>query len=432
MCRLRAIVAYGRKVYDLGNRFQEIRDGREEPRTAPSLVAASVFFCGLLRIRSFNALEPRLKQGPFVRLVGAESRTEGLCSVDTLGRSLRVMDVEAVRSLCVGMVEKAERNKVFREGWYGALRYAAIDGWEPIQSYRRHCPSCLTRPVKGKNREGQTIELTQYYHRYVVAMLIDKRLDLVLDFEPLLPSDLKERGPRVSDGHEGELTTAKRLLTRLKSTYGWLDVVVCDALYANGPWLTLVDQLGMGAVIVAKKENEEPLKEALVIWGDEPPERTVRDEERHEEIELWDCPDLETLSSYKGKIRVVRGVVKDLKAPRSRPRTWCLNVTGKATKLSARQIVAVARGRWHQENTGFHQFTTRWLFTHVFVHDGHGIQVLFWLFFAAFNLLTLFLYLQVRSYARDRGKDRTRTISRLIDEMLDDLARLTTSPWNTS
>jgi len=73
-----------------------------------------------------------------------------------------------------------------------------------------------------------------------------------------------------------------------------------------------------------------------------------------------------------------------------------------------------------------------WYFEHVFVHDGHGSQALYWLFFAAFNLLTLFLYRQVRSYGRDRGKDVTRTISRLVDEVLDDLARLEHSPWDTS
>jgi len=57
---------------------------------------------------------------------------------------------------------------------------------------------------------------------------------------------------------------------------------------------------------------------------------------------------------------------------------------------------------------------------------------LYCLFFAAYNLLTLFLYRQLRSYGRDRGKEVTRTISRLVDEMLDDLARLDRSPWNSS
>lgn len=431
-CRLRSIVAYGRKVYDLAGLFGQIRDERENPAKESRLVGAAVFFCGLLRIRSFNALEPRLAEKPFIRLVGAAPEIGKLCSADTLGRMLKVTDLDSVREMVVQLVAKAERNKVFREGWYGTLRYVALDGWEPIQSYRRHCDLCLVRHVKVKNRDGEIVEVDQYFHRYVVAMLIDKRFDLVVDFEPLLPADLKERHPGVGDGHEGELTAAKRLLPRVKRTYGWLDVMVGDALYANGPWLTLVRELGMGAVVIAKKDGEEPLREALAIWGDEPPEQTIRDEEAHEQIDLWDCPDLDTLSSYKAPIRVVRGRVKDLKAPQSRPHNWCMLVTGKANKLSAAKVLCVGRARWHLENTGLHQFTTRWRFTHVFLYDGHGIQALFWLFFLAFNLLVLFLYLQLRSYGRDRGKDPTRTISRLVDEMLDDLARLTISPWDTS
>jgi hypothetical protein len=95
-------------------------------------------------------------------------------------------------------------------------------------------------------------------------------------------------------------------------------------------------------------------------------------------------------------------------------------------------VLRVARGRWHIENTAFHQWTTRWQFAHVFVYDPDGMLAVFWLFFAAFNLLTLFLYRQLRSYGRDRGKDVTRTISRLVDIMNDDLARLDRSPWDTS
>jgi hypothetical protein len=121
-----------------------------------------------------------------------------------------------------------------------------------------------------------------------------------------------------------------------------------------------------------------------------------------------------------------------LDEPARDPSTWCVAVTGSATRLAPAQVLRVVRGRWHIENTGFHQWTKRWHFGHVFVHDADAMQALFWLFFAAFNLLTLFLYRQLRCYGRDRGKDVTRTISRLIDEMLAELARLDRSPWDTS
>jgi hypothetical protein len=271
-------------------------------------------------------------------------------------------------------------------------------------------------------------------------MMIDERFDLALDIEPVLPSDLR---PAVVKGKkkdrivkpeedEGELTAATRLLKRVIQTFPWLDVVVADALYANGPFLTAVNNHGLGAVIMARKETDEPLKEALHLWAQQQPCKIVEDEPAQERIELWDCPDLETLQTYEGKIRVVRGRVTRLKEPKRPQSTWCMLVTGRATKLAPEKALKVARARWHIENTGFHQWTTRWRFGHVFVHDGHGIRALYWLFFAAFNLLTLFLYCHVRSYGRDRGSDVTRTISRLVDEMLDDLVRLEAVVWDSS
>jgi hypothetical protein len=145
--RLRQIVAYGRKVLDLGFWLGRVEDTRRKPLTPARLVAAAVFYTGLLRIRSFNALEPRLGEKPFLGLVGAGLDRERLCSVDTVGRSLSRMDLASVRAVAVAMLAKAERNKVFREGWHGALRYVAIDGWEPFCSRHRHCPECLVRRV---------------------------------------------------------------------------------------------------------------------------------------------------------------------------------------------------------------------------------------------------------------------------------------------
>ena len=437
---LRQLVTYGRKVYGLGSLLGGVEDRRRTPRTGAGLVAMVVFYTGLLRIRSFNALEPRLAEEPFLRLVGA--KTPGrLCSVDTVSRALRVMDLESLRAISVEMLRKAERNKVFREGWHGAFRHIAIDGWEPFCSRHRHCEECLVRRVRIKRADGTEAEVEEYYHRFAVAILIDKRFDLLLDFEPLLPKDLRPIEPKTAKGRtrvvkadldEGELTAARRLLKRVKQRFPWLDVVVGDALYANGPFLETASRLGMGAIVIAKKQTDEPLKEALHLWGEQSPQTTVEDEKARERVDLWDCPQLETLRSYDGKIRCVRGRITKLAHPEREPSTWCMLVTGKAQRLSPQKVLAVARARWHIENTGFHQWTTRWQFDHVFTHHPDAIRALFWLFFAAYNLLTLFLYCQLRSYGRDRGKDVTRTISRLVGEMLDDLARLEAAVSDTS
>jgi hypothetical protein len=431
--RLQQFVAYANKTYHLRRLLESLSDGRCDPNIPTLHVAAATFFCGLLRVRSFNALEPKMKERPFISLVDPEQEVASLGSVDTVSRVLGQIEIDQPRNVTVSVLAKAERNKIFRDGWHGALRYVAIDGWEPISSFSptRRCEHCLVRHVKVKQADGTVKLVEQYYHRYVVAMLIDERLDLVVGLEPILPADLRPGGGTKDNQDEGELTAAKRLLRRVKQTFNWVDVVIADGLYPNGPFLSLVKDLRMGAVIIARKPNDEPLKEALHLWGNEPPREIVVDEHAGERRELWDCPDLETLDTYKGPIRVVRGRVTKIDDPKAPPHIWCMVVVGKATKLTAHQVLAVARGRWHIENTAFNQWTQYWKFTHVFTHNAQAIQVLYWLFIAAFNLLTLFLYRQLRSYGRDRGKDVTRTISRLIDQMLDDLARLTASPWDT-
>ncbi|MBM4396656.1 MAG: hypothetical protein FJ087_13330 [Deltaproteobacteria bacterium] len=145
--RLRALVAYGRKVYHLDERFDAIADGRREPVTPAPAIAKMIYATGLLRIRSLNALEPKLDETTFKSLIGARSRAGRVCSADTVARSLVTMKHDPVRQGSISTIAQAERNKVFREGWHGALRYVAIDGWEPFSSYNRCCDHCLIRHV---------------------------------------------------------------------------------------------------------------------------------------------------------------------------------------------------------------------------------------------------------------------------------------------
>jgi len=429
---LRRLLGYANKVYALGTVVARVRDGRQRPQIPMATVVRAVFACGLLRVRSFNALEPQLGEPQLRAALGLppDPARRRLCSVDTLARALRRAHPESVQTMLAALIERAERNKVFRAGWIGALRYVALDGWEPIASRRRHCPQCLEREIQdGKQR------VTEYYHRYVVALLLGPHEELVLGFEPLRNAwARRQAGERQVDGDEGEQTAAIRLLRWLRATYGrWLEVIVVDSLYPNGPFLTVLAELGFAGVIVAKKEGDEPLRDALALWGDRPGQ-VVIDSDAQERLELWDCPACQTLTTYAGPIRVVRGVVESLAARPAPRRQWCLLVVGKVTqRLSARQLLRVGRARWHLENTGFNQWTQHWRFEHVFTTDGRAIATIFALFFVAFNVLQLFVYRQLKSYGRLRGKDPTRTISRVVDLLLADLHRLTAPVvWDSS
>jgi hypothetical protein len=133
----------------------------------------------------------------------------------------------------------------------GTVRCVATDGWEPFASYDRYCTHCLVRQVK-VNRAGRDIEEVEpYYHRYVVALLLGPVVDVVLGIELVLNEEARRDTDGEHTGHEGELTAARRLIGSLDDTYGrFLDAFVCDALYANGPVMTQLDQHGYGGFLV--------------------------------------------------------------------------------------------------------------------------------------------------------------------------------------
>jgi hypothetical protein len=342
-------------------------------------------------------------------------------SADAVANVLDKLHVDGVRGALQQVVDKAERNKVFREGSYGGLRCVAIDGWEPFASYDRHCPQCLVRQVKVKRARGEVEEVPQYYHRFVVALLLGPVLDVVLAIEPVLNEEARTDTVGENASHEGELTAAHRLLDFLCQSYGsFIDAVVVDALYANGPWMTQLDAYGYGGFIVLKKENNEPFKEALALWQGQGPCEIHPDPQSKEHIEFWDADEIETLDTYKGKIRVIRALVTK---PEQAASTWCFAIIGqRARHVSRRTALKISRSRWHLENTAFNQWIQRWNFGHVFRHTANAVMAVLLLWMLAFNLLQLFIYRR-RKRPR-RPKDPTDTIRHIVEIMLREIATL--------
>ena len=388
----------------------------------------TLLHAALLRRPSINATEGDLKQADFQKLIGRKPEPGVKAfSAEVISRVLDTLELDSVRNGIEDVLWKAERNKAFREGSYGSLRCVALDGWEPFCSYERHCPHCLTREVSVKNpTTGEVEKRTQYYHRYVVAMLIGPVLDVVLDLEPALNAQSR-RDLGEDARHEGELTAAHRLINRLHENYGtFIDALVFDALYANGPVMTKLDECGYGGFIVLKKDNNEPLKDALALWAGQDPCARFYDEDKKEHVEFWDVDDIETLDTYKGKVRVIRAVINNHDGT---CKTWCFAVVGKrARRISRRTALKIIRSRWHLENTGFCQWVQYWNLGRVYRHTANAIMAILLLWMLVFNLLQLFVY---RRLKRERKpKDPCDTIISIVAEMFRDVGSLPEPiPW---
>jgi hypothetical protein len=405
-----------------------IGDSRRRPTHSTFDVVSSLFCAALLRRPSINAIEGDLKQEVFQKLIGRKPE-HGVkaFSAEVISNVLDKLDVEGLHNGIEDGIWTAERNKVFRGGSYGALRCVAVDGWEPFCSYDRHCDHCLTRQVAVKDPTTGAVEKrTQYYHRYVVAMLVGPVLDLVLDIEPVLNADAR-RDLGEDARHEGELTAAHRLFDRLHSIYGtFVDALILDALYANGPVMTKLDAYGYCAFIVLKKDDNQPLKEALDLWQGSGPCQQLYDEKTKEQVEFWDVEDVDTLDTYSGKLRVIRAVVTKKDGTQN---TWCFAILGKrAQQLSRRTALTITRSRWHVENTGFGQWVKYWNLGRVFRHTANGILAILLMWMLVFNLLQLFVY---RRLKRPRvPKDPCDTIIAIVAEMSRDLGAIPERvPW---
>lgn len=421
-------IKYACEVYDLPNLMRRLTDGRREPQFATFQVVNSIVHAALLRIPSINALEGDLKEADFQKAIGrTPTQDVKAFSAEVVYNVLDQLHAGGLRDGIEDMVWMAERNKAFREGSYGNLRVVAIDGWEPFASFDRHCSCCLERIVKVKNlTTGEVEERIQYYHRYVVALFLGPVLDVVLDIETVRCGEAR-RDAGEDDHHEGELTGAHRLIDRLHATYGtFIDAFVFDALYANGPMMKKIDGYKLSAFIVLKKENNEPLKEALALFQDQPPCEHYVDSETKESIDFWDEDGIETLSSFKGKVRVIRAVVTHEDGTHS---TWCFAMVGeKARKVSRRSALKTVRARWHIENTCFNQWIKYWNLRHVYHHTPNAILAILLLWALVFNLLQLFIY---RRLKRPRDpRDPTDTIRHIVEVMLRDLGTLPAPiPW---
>lgn len=405
--KLRQFEKYACNVFAVPALLASLVDTRRTPQIPTFDVVNSLLHAAVLRIPSINALEGDLRESDFQKLLGHPPTPEVKAfSADVVANVLDKLEVEGLGRAIEDVIRKAERNKTFRDG-YGALRCVALDGWEPFASYARHCPHCLVRKVKVKRRGGPSEEVDQYYHHYVVAMLLGPVVDVVLAIEPVRNEEARRDVDAEHAGHEGELTAARRLIDSLHHTYGtFLDAFVCDALYANGPVMTQLDNYGYGGLLVLKKENNEPFREAQALWKDQGPCQRYDDRERREQVQFWDADDLETLDTYPGKVRVVRAVVTKRQQD---PTTWCFAIVGKrARQLSRPTALEIVRARWHIEDTAFHQWVRYWNLNHVFRHTNNALPAVLLLWMPAFNLLQLFIY---RRLGRCRGpKDPTDTI----------------------
>ncbi len=421
--RMRQFVAYLRKVIRLPRMAEKIlHDSRRSPKYSTSTCVLLPILMLVMRIRSFNLFEPRLDDKPMKKLFGGLPIPK---CVDTIANTLKKIDIDSLRTLHEETLKVANKNKVLRNSFHQGLRMFCFDGFEPIRSRKRSCKGCLTATYKTDDGE-----VTDYFHRFVVMYSIGFKPDLILGVEPQKSSTQLKYKDSEAEKAQGELTAVKPLIDRLRNLFPKIfDVGIGDALYPNGPMINFMKNNNppYDLIAVLKKENNEPMADAIKLYDKLDPTKIYYDRKRGEHVRLWDTQGFEALESSDHPLRVIKAQVH--KGPKSlKPQNidwdrenigvWWIATTISQKKLSGPNLIDSQRRRWNGENVQS-QLTLHWYVKHSYVHHHVATTAMMYIFMIAFNLFQLFLCRCLRNF-----EDRFSSSLEVVEQMKLDYAHI--------
>jgi hypothetical protein len=242
------------------------------------------------------------------------------------------------------------------------------------------CSHCLKRVHK----KGTEYEREECFHRHVVMSLVGHPGSLFMAQEPMYPSE---------DGHDkgSEKKAAKRLLKRF-SENGFLellDVVVCDALYADADFLRSASSYGVMPVIRIKQENYKIMKEVNDLCEHIPFSTEVYDEERKRHYQYCVFEHLTSWNSYKGELCIV-GIHERLSHGVVQKSRWVFPQEY-AVKLLPPLVREVGHLRWQEEINEFKLANQHFDIKHVLHHEPNSIELFLFLKFFVLTFISLFL-----------------------------------------
>lgn len=335
------------------------------------------------RLGSLNAFEG-CRQGAWLRKwIGGDAP-----SADTVGRVLETVGLDVLRQMLANVYERLRRNKSLRP-FPGGMFLLVLDGHEGRHSRRRKWDGCLSRTL-----ETTAGPRTEFFPRYVAAQLVGDGCSLLLDIE-------------MQRADEGEIAAAERLFARVLARFPRaFDIVLGDALYANGSFWRLARDAGKHVLTVLKQEARDLLKDArgLFLLQPDPTSQPFR----QGTAKYWDATDLRSWPQAGENVRVVRSEetttihrqLDDLDHTETTEWIWVTSLP--QAQADAAAVARLGHERWRIENNAFNELVNGWSADHLFRCAAHAIEGFLLLTCIALNVFQAFWRLNVKPALRAR------------------------------
>lgn len=364
------LINYMKNVYKIEDGIGKLKDKRINPKYKTPQIIMPLIIGFLLRIESMNELKLRLKENEFINVF---PRGTKLPKIDTIRDTLKVLEIQGLKSILHHIVKRAVANKVFANGTIDGYMVGAIDGTKFFGSNKKNCPGCLR-----SNKHN--------YHSGVVISTIGDGPSLTVGFEMYKP------GVDCASKDEGELNVAKRLVSDVSRIYGNLfDVVVYDALACNSKWISHCIDLDINVVIRAKENNINSLRDVKKRTNKKEPVEIWENEKGLESIKIFESTF--NMDNVNQPLRFVKFAMKHIDGRHSQ-----ILIVTTCMKMGLDTLFKMIRARWDIENKVFNNLKTKCGLEHCYVHGGNAVEAVIYLIFISGNILQLFLQRRLKKH----------------------------------
>ncbi len=194
-----------------------------------------------------------------------------------------------------------------------------------------------------------------------------------------------------SNKDEGELTVAKRLLTRVVKTHrNLIDVVVYEALACNSSWINHC--LDHDVIPIARVKNSNIISIKEVKKGSEKKENIMDwyDEEHHCKVQVYEE------EFYMDGVESPLRFVKFAKRNSDKKRAQVMLITTDFT-IPYKTLYTMIHKRWDIENSVFNKIKTYAGLEHCYMHHPNAMQVILYFLIISVNLTSLFISRRLKS-----------------------------------
>jgi len=284
------------------------------------------------------------------------------------------------------MIQELYESGAFIPFQVNGLRVGAIDGIElhnhlytDLQNVTP-CPYCLKRVHK----KGTEHEREECFHRQAVFSLVGPAGSVFWDQEPIYPSE---------DGHDkgSEKKAATRLLKRMYESHllDMIDVVVCDALYADADFIRTATSCDLMPIIRIKQENYNIMKEVTGLGEYLSFSKTDYDDERKRHYQYRVFEHLTSWSAYPDELCIVE-IKEQLPDGTIQKARWVFPQIH-ASKLLPSMVREIGHLRWQEEINEFKLANQHFDIKHILHHEQNSIQIFLFLKLFVLAFISLFL-----------------------------------------